>query len=127
MRAQLFAIVALLVGVARPFAAEVDDSKTPIEALISDITLVDAEGPGFQSTAFWTGFIGDESRQEFSSGVLGSPAPVVAPQLGGEVGQERRQSDQRDHGMQVLTVHRCPAAGTPRPAAGLAQGSWQCR
>ncbi|MGH6644459.1 MAG: hypothetical protein ACRED3_17360, partial [Bradyrhizobium sp.] len=81
MRAQLFAILALLVGVARSSAAEVDYSKTPIETLISDVTLVDAEGPGLQSTGYWTGFIGDDSPQQFVTGIIGSPAPVVAPQL----------------------------------------------
>src|SRR5215471_14806767 len=81
MRATLVAVLIICVGIAPGLAAEVDYRSLPVERLIDDLQLVDAEGPGLESTATVEGFIGDDSPLTFSSGVIGSPAPVVAPQM----------------------------------------------
>jgi hypothetical protein len=62
-------------------AAEPDYSNVPLERLIDDLTLVDSEGPGFHGTAEVDGFIGADSVLQFGGGVVGSPAPVVLPQM----------------------------------------------
>jgi hypothetical protein len=52
-----------------------------ITDLIDRLQQVEHEGIGYHSTAWARGFVAADEEAEFAGGVLGSYAPVVAPQL----------------------------------------------
>jgi len=63
-------------------AAEDDYSKASLEKLIDDLTLIEAQSLGLHSTAnIYDAFIAEDQPLQFSVGVIGSPYPVVPPQM----------------------------------------------
>jgi hypothetical protein len=82
MGARLLVVVLFLLLTGPSHGAEITDYTTaPIEKLIADLTLIGDPGPGLESTANFEGFIADDGPYQFTSGVLGSPVPMVPPQM----------------------------------------------
>lgn len=59
-------------------AASVAGETAEIEALIDQLVNVGAEGVGFHSTAWASGFLAIEEQPQFGGGVLGSVEPVAS-------------------------------------------------
>ena len=68
-----------------PTAAELqlraECERLSVTELIDRLQQVEHEGIGYHSTAWARGFVGVDEEAAFAGGVLGSHAPIVAPQL----------------------------------------------
>jgi len=74
----LVAPVLSVFGIAGPGS---DYSQKSVAELIDDLTQIDSQSPGINSAAIYEGFIADDSRGSFQSGVLGIAPPKVPPQM----------------------------------------------
>jgi hypothetical protein len=75
----LFVVFALSANL---HAAATDDySKRSVSQLIDDLTQIDAQAPGLDSAAVYSGFLANEAGISFEMGVLGVPPPHVPPQM----------------------------------------------
>lgn len=76
-----YALVVCLL-LARPLcAAEPDYASMPTEALVDVLTAIDTPAPGLDGTATYEGFIGSDQPPRFAGGIIGTPVPVVPPQM----------------------------------------------
>ena len=62
-------------------AAATDLSTASIEALIDDLTLLEAPAPGLDGTALFIAFMADNWIPRFNGGILGSATPKIPPQM----------------------------------------------
>ena len=85
MKTVLAALVMLGVVCAAPtdgvLAAQKENSDISLEALVADLALIDSPAPGLAGTATYSTFMAEDEHPAFVSGILGSPAPVVPPQM----------------------------------------------
>ena len=58
-----------------------DDPYRSVEQLIDDLSEIDLQSPGINSSAIYEGFIADNSPGSFQVGVLGVGAPKVPPPM----------------------------------------------
>jgi len=58
-----------------------DYSQKSVTELIDDLTQIDSQSPGINSSAIYEGFIADNSPGRFGGGVLGIAPPQVPPQM----------------------------------------------
>ncbi len=82
IRVPLLAFILFVLSATASSGADIDYSKVPTEKLIDDLMLVDNEAPALESTAnIYDAFIAEDAPLQFSVGVLGSPRPVIPPQM----------------------------------------------
>lgn len=81
MRMTLIAAVFLSFAADQTIAATADYSKSTVEELINELAQIDHVAPGLHDTADFEMFIADDEAPRFSSGIVGSVAPVVPPQM----------------------------------------------
>jgi hypothetical protein len=77
----MLVLVVFGVSILTIHAQTIDYSHRSVSQLIDELTQLDSQSLGIDSAAVYDGFIADGSSGEFQVGVLGLPAPTVAPQM----------------------------------------------
>jgi len=62
-------------------ATDDDYAKVSVSQLIDDLTIIDSQSPGINSSGIYEGFIAEDAFGSFHGGVLGVATPRVSPQM----------------------------------------------